>query len=215
MSQARINILENLKSQLKGVAPEKVPMENRYYPAALEPSDYYEHFCSHLEKNNAEVCRIPSEEVCAKVTQYMQSQGISSLMVGDKEWSNKLATTGVTILPPYQDLSVEKAQVFAAVPAALTTSIGGIALTGTIVVSPTLHEPRGLSLIPPVHIVLVEDSKIEADFPHFIAKAKWQQGMPTNVLLISGPSKTADIQQTLAYGAHGPKRLLVIVLKDR
>ena len=36
--------------------------------------------------------------------------------------------------------------------------------------------------------------------------------MPTNALLISGPSKTADIQQTLAYGAHGPKELIVLVI---
>ena len=37
--------------------------------------------------------------------------------------------------------------------------------------------------------------------------------MPTNALLISGPSKTADIQQTLAYGAHGPKELVLLLLQ--
>jgi hypothetical protein len=40
----------------------------------------------------------------------------------------------------------------------------------------------------------------------------WAAGLPTNALLISGPSKTADIQQTLAYGAHGPKELIVLVI---
>jgi L-lactate dehydrogenase complex protein LldG len=38
--------------------------------------------------------------------------------------------------------------------------------------------------------------------------------MPTNLLLVSGPSKTADIQQTLAYGAHGPKELVVVLVDD-
>jgi len=42
----------------------------------------------------------------------------------------------------------------------------------------------------------------------------WAGAMPTNALLVSGPSKTADIQQTLAYGAHGPKELLVLILQD-
>ncbi len=40
------------------------------------------------------------------------------------------------------------------------------------------------------------------------------QGMPTNALLITGPSKSADIEQTLAYGVHGPKELLVLVRQD-
>jgi L-lactate dehydrogenase complex protein LldG len=42
----------------------------------------------------------------------------------------------------------------------------------------------------------------------------WQQGLPTNALLVSGPSKTADIQQTLAYGAHGPKELVVLLIEE-
>ena len=42
----------------------------------------------------------------------------------------------------------------------------------------------------------------------------WAAGLPTNVLLVSGPSKTADIEQVLAYGAHGPRELIVLVLED-
>ena len=40
----------------------------------------------------------------------------------------------------------------------------------------------------------------------------WAQGMPTNALLISGPSKSADIAQVLAYGVHGPRSLLVLIV---
>jgi L-lactate dehydrogenase complex protein LldG len=42
----------------------------------------------------------------------------------------------------------------------------------------------------------------------------WANDLPTNALLISGPSKTADIQVTLAYGAHGPKELVVLLIGD-
>ena len=45
-----------------------------------------------------------------------------------------------------------------------------------------------------------------------ITTQNWSAGLPTNALLITGPSKTADIQQTLAYGAHGPKELIVLLL---
>ena len=41
-----------------------------------------------------------------------------------------------------------------------------------------------------------------------------QSAMPTNALHISGPSKTADIQVTLAYGAHGPKELVIVLVHD-
>ena len=48
--------------------------------------------------------------------------------------------------------------------------------------------------------------------------SEWQRGepgsMPANVTLISGPSKTADIEQTLAVGVHGPKRLIVLLYED-
>ncbi|MCW8891142.1 MAG: lactate utilization protein, partial [Sedimenticola sp.] len=46
-----------------------------------------------------------------------------------------------------------------------------------------------------------------------IANEKWQEGMPTNALLISGPSKSADIEQTLAYGVHGPVELIVLLIQ--
>ena len=41
-----------------------------------------------------------------------------------------------------------------------------------------------------------------------------QADMPTNLLLVTGPSKTADIQQVLAYGAHGPKELIIVLVDD-
>ena len=42
----------------------------------------------------------------------------------------------------------------------------------------------------------------------------WGRSLPPNALVISGPSKTADIEQTLAYGVHGPKRLIVVLVDD-
>ncbi|WPC72130.1 LUD domain-containing protein [Aeromonas hydrophila] len=57
-------------------------------------------------------------------------------------------------------------------------------------------------------------STIADNLAGLVAAGRWQQAMPTNLLLVSGPSKTADIQQTLAYGAHGPSRLLVVLVED-
>jgi L-lactate dehydrogenase complex protein LldG len=55
---------------------------------------------------------------------------------------------------------------------------------------------------------------LHADLHAAITAEGWAQGMPTNALLISGPSKTADIQQVLAYGAHGPRELIVLLCDE-
>jgi L-lactate dehydrogenase complex protein LldG len=46
-----------------------------------------------------------------------------------------------------------------------------------------------------------------------MAAQGWALRMPTNVVVVSGPSKTADIEQTLAFGVHGPKELIVLVIR--
>ena len=66
--------------------------------------------------------------------------------------------------------------------------------------------------MPPIHFALLDARHIHATFYDAIRAENWPAGMPTNALLISGPSKTADIQQTLAYGAHGPKELVVLLI---
>ena len=89
-----------------------------------------------------------------------------------------------------------------------------IAETGTLILWPDANEPRLMSLVPPVHIVLLDATRIYNTFFEAMTAEGWKDGLPTNALLISGPSKTADIQQTLAYGAHGPKELVVLMLNS-
>jgi L-lactate dehydrogenase complex protein LldG len=104
-----------------------------------------------------------------------------------------------------------KRELFENVDAAFTSGRCGIAETGSLVLWPDEHEPRLMSLVPPIHFVLLDAAAIQPDLQTVMATQGWSRGLPTNVVLISGPSKTADIQQTLAYGAHGPKELIVLV----
>ena len=99
------------------------------------------------------------------------------------------------------------------VDSSITNAKGGIAETGTIIIWPSPEEPRLMSLIPPIHIVLLNENKIFNNFLEAMNKEKWNTKMPTNLLLISGPSKTADIEQTIVYGVHGCKELIVLLIK--
>lgn len=97
------------------------------------------------------------------------------------------------------------------IDASLTLAKSAIAEIGSLILWPTPSEPRLMSLVPSVHFVLLDVAMIHSDFHCAITTEGWKDGLPTNALLICGPSKTADIQQTLAYGAHGPRELVVLL----
>ena len=90
---------------------------------------------------------------------------------------------------------------------------GVVAESGSLVLWPDAEEPRLMSLVPPVHVALLDADRLYENFAALIVAEHWGDGMPTNALLISGPSKTADIEQTLAYGIHGPKELVTLLLE--
>lgn len=111
-------------------------------------------------------------------------------------------------------LETWKAELFDTVDAGFTVARSGLAATGTLVLAPDRGSPRTMSLVPPTHIALVHARTLHPDL-HSAARAeRWGDGMPTNLVMVSGPSKTSDIQQTLAYGAHGPRRLWVVIVTD-
>lgn len=113
-----------------------------------------------------------------------------------------------------QDLGPFKQELFAGFDAGITTVRSGIAETGSLILWPTPQEPRTLSLVPPVHIAVFRASLLHERFYDALRAERWADGMPSNALLVSGPSKTADIQRILAYGAHGPKELVILLVRD-
>ena len=123
---------------------------------------------------------------------------------------------GIRLMPAMQPVEDCRDALFAETDAAFTGCLGAVAETGSLVLWPTRHEPRLMSLVPPIHTVLLKVGQIRSTFHELITEYAWvEQGLPTNALLISGPSKSADIEQTLAYGVHGPKELIVLIRNDQ
>jgi L-lactate dehydrogenase complex protein LldG len=122
---------------------------------------------------------------------------------------------GIRLTPMVEPVESCRDALFAETDAAFTGCRGAVAETGSLVLWPTPEEPRLLSLVPPVHAVLLDAARIRSSFHELLVEEDWAGGgMPTNALLISGPSKSADIEQTLAYGVHGPKELIVLIRRD-
>jgi L-lactate dehydrogenase complex protein LldG len=110
-----------------------------------------------------------------------------------------------------QPIEAWRDTLFDSTDASLTCARSAVAEIGSIILWPTPSEPRLMSLVPHIHFVLLDATTIHSDLHSAITTEGWKDGLPTNALLIGGPSKTADIQQTLAYGAHGPKELIVLL----
>jgi L-lactate dehydrogenase complex protein LldG len=119
---------------------------------------------------------------------------------------------GVEALAFERPLEDWKAELFGTVDAGFTVARSGIAATGTLVLAPDAATPRTVSLVPPLHIALVYAHTLHADLHQALHVERWQDGMPTNLVLATGPSRTSDIQQTLAFGAHGPRWTWVVIV---
>jgi len=118
-----------------------------------------------------------------------------------------LEASGEGDLPPLvgytQDVEQSRERLFA-IDAGITSTKGGLADVGALILWPDASEPRLMSLVPAVHIAVLEAANIHDSLADAMRRERWAEGMPTNVLLISGPSKTADIELVLTFGVHGP-----------
>ena len=189
---------------------------HRPLESAAAKAQRFRHF---IELAHAEVHAVTVENWLSTLRDVLRAKGIDQILVSEE------TTHGGAVLDEFPrqgidcqvyDMAIEawKTEMFTATPASLTAARAAIAETGTLILWPDAAEPRLMSLVPPLHIVLLDAARIYNTFFEAMTAEGWSQGLPTNALLISGPSKTADIQQTLAYGAHGPKELVVLMLTE-
>ncbi|WP_375741416.1 lactate utilization protein C [Pseudomonas boanensis] len=220
---AKQNILAKLKRSLEGTTPiaddfdEALVTQPWSYPAEQR----IPRLRQLMEAVHTETHLTRRDEWPALLARLVTKRGLPNLLIApgtehgqrvQEYWQQHAIQTP---LKAY-DRPIEewKAELFNDTAASLTGTLGGIAATGSLIIWPTPDEPRLMSLVPPVHFALLNASEVQDNFYEVQQKHRWAAGMPTNALLVSGPSKTADIEQVLAYGAHGPKDLVVLILED-
>lgn len=88
-----------------------------------------------------------------------------------------------------------------------------IAQTGSVLVTNRSAGGRALSVLPPHHVVLARREQLVADLPAAfqLLQKKYADSYPSMISFITGPSRTGDIERILVLGAHGPKKLTVLV----
>jgi L-lactate dehydrogenase complex protein LldG len=96
----------------------------------------------------------------------------------------------------------------------VTLAVAGVAETGTALLASAADRPTLLAFLPETSIVVLPAAWIEGSYEQAWARVlALPGGVPRSVNFITGPSRTADIAQKLELGAHGPKRLLVLIVE--
>ena len=218
MSEARTAILGRLRATgVGGDLPEAdtAVLARQHW----SPAERVARLRKGMEAVHTEFLEAASDTWAGVVADICAREGLRNLLYGPSSPAGSTLAAawreGGTQLMPY-DRPVEafKETLFHGVDAGFTDTVGGIAETGGLLLLPGPAEPRLLSLVPPIHVALLRASTIQDTLWSAVQALGWGRSLPPNALLISGPSKTADIEQTLAYGVHGPKRLIVVLVDD-
>jgi len=131
------------------------------------------------------------------------------------DFGQALAAAGIEVIhtrPQTQADALSRAQL-AQAPVGITAALAGLADTGSLVVTSGPGQARAASLVPPVYLAFLQTRDIYPNLPAWMA----QQGadllpQTANLTIITGPSRTADIELTLVVGVHGPGEIHVILI---
>lgn len=213
MSSARDNILKRLRAKPRHTNDRPVQLIPKH---GWDKEEKIERFTNQMQTVRTEVQRLGKNQWIDWLNSELPRRKLNRILTGNTNEGivfKESAKNTLDVQYYSQNIEQFKTELFHNIDAGITTTRGGIADTGSLILWPDENEPRLLSLVPPVHIALLKADEIYESFAQAVENQHWNIGMPTNALLVSGPSKTADIQQTLAYGIHGPKELIVLILE--
>jgi len=202
-----------LASPPRGVIPARARGER---PALVE------RFVANLEKEFGTVERLrDAVEVPGRVAAWLAARNLPARLAA--------APHPELLALPWADrpaLAVRFGRAEADDAASLTACFAAVAETGTLVLASGPDHPTTLGLLPEAHLVLLRTSRIVGAFEEAWDLLRAERGrtdssmpaprrvMPRAVMLVTGPSRSADIEQTLELGAHGPRALHVLLLED-
>ena len=199
---SRETILNSIRQHLAASVPHNEPSQV-VVPVVDTPAvaSVVELFRENVEAVNGH-CIIARNEVEVRqaVTQILAAHGAQRIAISDAPALNGL--TG-EIAPGAKEIFEYDV--------GITTVQAGIAETGTLVLDSARERHRLASLVPPVHIAIVNASSIFQTLAEALAFIHKDADISPAVTFITGPSRTADIELTLAIGVHGPQELYVII----
>jgi L-lactate dehydrogenase complex protein LldG len=224
MTQSRTAILASIRRSLGATGEERIRagiVEERIdrapkgvIPARgqLEAPAKLALFCQKAEGVQASIARVATAaEVPRAVADYLRLSNLpAAIRMGDDPRLAGLAWSATA-------LEVSTGRSSGADLSALSHAEAGVAETGTLVLISGHENPTTLNFLPDNHLVVLRASDIVGDLESVWGRIRKKVGkgaMPRTVNLITGPSRSGDIEQTILLGAHGPRNLHIIVVEE-
>jgi L-lactate dehydrogenase complex protein LldG len=190
-------------------APPRGPAVSR---AQLPQPERVALFCRWAEANNATVARVDAMGVAAEVSGYLVRNNLPaeaamapSPLLDRYDWASQAM------------LSLRRGRGEGSDQVSITGAFAGIAETGTLVMASGPDHPVTLNLLPDTHVVVLRESDIVGGYEDVWERVRVRYGkgfMPRTLNTITGPSRTGDIEQAMELGAHGPRRMHIVVVRD-
>lgn len=177
-------------------------------PSIARPRDPVAHFLAECDRLGTTHARVEAlEQVPGEVARYLQAIGEAPGAVGWPELA-ALGWADAGIRMEARDARPEDR-------VGITGSFCAIAETGTLLLLGGAATPKSTALLPETHVAVARRSRLVATMEEAFALLRGERGEPPRATwFVSGPSRTADIEQTIVIGAHGPYRVHVILVED-
>lgn len=168
-------------------------------------------FVRNVEKEFGTVARVASlDGVPAAVADYLAAQNLPSEMVMAPHAELRAVPWSLRPL-----LQIREGRAEANDAVSVQHAFAAVAETGTLMFPSAPDRPTTLNVLADTAVVLLRASRLVGAYEEAWDLLRAELGgMPRNVMLVTGPSRSADIEQTLELGAHGPRRLHVVLVED-
>ena len=162
------------------------------------------------EEVDASVARVATAaDIPGAVADYLSSQNLPARLVMTPD--PKLDNIPWDARPL---LEIRKGRAEDGDAAGITASFVAIAETGTLMLVSGPESPTRNNFLPDTHVVVLRASEVVAAYEDGWDRLRAAGAMPRTVNFITGPSRTGDIEQRLVLGAHGPRRLHIVLVED-
>ena len=205
---------EKLPAETQAALAERVAAHRRNLvparAAALDDPARVDLFVAMAEEVQTTVARVAAEsEIPAEVARYLAAENLPAELV--------MAPDPTLDEVPWRErplLSIRRGRAEPGDAVSLTPCLAAVAETGTLMLVSGAGTPTTLNFLPDTHIVVVRAGQVVASYEDGWDLLRARGAMPRTVNFVTGPSRTGDIEQRIQLGAHGPRRLHVVLVEE-